>query len=176
MTDLDPCEAAVARWLAHGVTSETHPVLRYALEAFFAPIGVEARAVEAEPFGALESGLIAWWLLEPKWNPALVERGSEAAKDFGYLLESPQSFQVAVTPQGAISFQRLSNDLAAEAFFSSSKEGWLAARHGLRAAAQAEAFLFGAAYLLLRNAPLASLYAAGDDSAFCAEVRKTIEG
>ena len=114
MTVLDPCEAAVARWLAHGVTSETHPVLRFALDAFFAPVGIEARTIEAEPFGALESGLTHWWLQEPAWNPALVDRGAEAAKDFGYLLEAPQSFRITVASEGSISILRLSSDLAAE--------------------------------------------------------------
>lgn len=176
MTCVDTSEAAIARWFAHGLTSDTHPILAFALQTFFNPVGIEARVIEVEPFSALESGQPAWWLHEPKWNPLIVNRESDAAKDFGYLLESPLSFRVTVTPAAAITIERLSNDLATQAYFAASKEGWLAARHGVRAAAAAEAFVFGAAYLLATDTSLASAYATGDDAAFCAEVQRRTKG
>ena len=42
-------ELAIARWLAQGVTSLTHPLLRSALETCFHPLGIEADWLEAQP-------------------------------------------------------------------------------------------------------------------------------
>ena len=88
-----PPEPAIARWFAHGVTSLTHPVLDYALETFLGPLGVEADWIEAEPFSALESGHGGWWLRNPRWNAARLDRLHPAAADFASLLEHPEWFQ-----------------------------------------------------------------------------------
>ena len=56
------------------------------------------------------------------------------------------------------------------------EEGWRAARHAIRAAEQAEAFIFAAAGLLLANDPASAIYAAGDDAAFGAAVRRRLAG
>ncbi len=170
-------EQAIGRWFAHGVTSRTHPVLRFVLRTFFAPLGIEADALEAEPFSSLESGVGDWWLHQPRWNAARVDRTHPAAADFGYLLEAPASFRVSVAPHGWLIFEPTPGavrDLTVEAFMRSSEQGWLAARHSVQAAREAEAFLYAAVGALLADESLALLYASGDDEAFCIAVCETI--
>jgi len=152
-------ESAIARWLALGVTSRTHPVLRSAYREFFEPLGIEAAWLEAEPFSALESGCIGWWLRDARWNPARIDKGHPAAGDFEFLLADAGCFQVDVESQGALSIRP------------ASEQTWPAVRHGIRAGQGAEAFIHLAAGLLVLGDPAAELFAAGDDDAFCALVR-----
>lgn len=166
-------ECALARWLAHGITSRTHPVLDCALQTFFHPLGVEARSLEAEPFSALESGQGEWWLNKPQWNPARFDRRNRASPDFAYLLEHPGQFVVAVDDRGIISpalNPSAADDPEARSFLDAGEDGWRAVRHTLQAAQDAETFLYAAAGLILANDPVAEVYALGDDDAFCAAV------
>lgn len=167
-------EAALARWLAQGVTSHTHRVLRRVLGDFFRPLGIEADALEAEPFSALDSGHGQWWLRQPRWNPASFERSHRAEPDFRFLLDAPQRFAVAVDARGGLGIELRPlciDDPAANAALRESEQGWRAARHAFQAAEAAEAFIFAAAALLLANDSVAAIYAAGDDDGFCAAVR-----
>ncbi|MGD1030063.1 MAG: hypothetical protein ABSA05_02890 [Opitutaceae bacterium] len=152
-------ESAIARWLALGVTSRTHPVLRSAYREFFEPLGIEAAWLEAEPFSALESGYGGWWLREAWWNPARIDRGHPAAVDFEFLLAEAGRFEVGVGSQGALSIRP------------ASEQTWVAVRHGIRAGQDAEAFIHLAAGLLVLGDRAAELFAAGNDDAFCALVR-----
>jgi hypothetical protein len=152
-------ESAIARWLALGVTSRTHPVLRSAYRGFFEPLGIEAAWLEAEPFSAIESGYGGWWLRDARWNPARIEKGHPAAGDFEFLLADAGCFQVDVESQGALSIHP------------ASEQTWAAVRHGIRAGQDAEAFIHLAAGLLVLGDPAARLFEAGDDDAFCALVR-----
>ena len=65
-------------------------------------------------------------------------------------------------------------DLAVAAFMETSEQGWLAARHSLQAAREAERFLYGAVGALLTEESLSLLYASGEDDAFCAAVHESI--
>lgn len=173
----DIFEAALARWLAHGATSRTHPVLHFALNTFFGPLGIEADALEAEPLSVLESGVGDWWLQRPRWNPTCVDRSHVAAADFGYLLEAPESFRISVSTHGWLIIEPLlsaEKDLAVQAFLASSEQGWLAARHSVEAARAAEAFLYTAAGAILAEESLAALYARDDDEVFCEAVRGSL--
>jgi len=173
MDATDPIEDALARWLAHGVTSSTNPVLRFALNAFLAPLGIEAEALEAEPFGGLESGSGEWWLRNPRWSAARFDRRHSAAEDFGYFLQAPGSFTVEISSRGWLRFAQTGpDDLAAATFFRSSEDGWLAARHSVQASREVEAFLCAAAGLLLTDASFAALYASRDVLGFCEAVRR----
>jgi hypothetical protein len=170
-------EAALARWLAQGVTSHTHRVLRRVLGDFFQPLGIEAEALEAEPFSALESGQGEWWLRQPRWSPERFDRAHRAEPDFRFLLDAPSRFAVAVDPRGALGIELhplFTDDPAANAALRESEQGWRAARHALQAAEGAEAFIFAAAALLLANDSAAAIYAAGDDDGFCAAVRSRL--
>ncbi len=172
----DISEQAIGRWFAHGVTSCTHPVLHFMLRTFFHPFGIEADAIEAEPFSNLETGLGDWWLQGPRWNPRGFDRIHPAATDFGYLLDAPMSFHVSISPHGWLLIEPAENagkDLAVTAFMETTEQGWLAARHSLQAAREAEAFLYGAVGALLSEESLALLYAGGDDDTFCAAVRES---
>ena len=167
-------EAALARWLAHGVTSRTHPVLACALQTFFHPLGIEAAWLEAEPFSALESGQGEWWLRQPRWNPARFDRRHPAAPDFACLVDHPEFFLVAVDARGIISptlSPAAGDEPVARSFMEAGDEGWRAVRHTLQAAHDAETFLYAAAGLILASDPVAEVYARGDDDAFCAAVR-----
>ncbi len=164
---------ALARWLAHGLTSQTHPVLLFALHAFFQPLGIEASYLEAEPFSGIESGTGNWWLHDPRWNAATVDRGRPFARDFGGLVGFADSFRIAVTPQGGMSItptELVASDLAAQAYWETSEQGWLAARHSFEAARHTEIFLYAAAALLLNEPSIAQLYAQQDDAAFCSRI------
>jgi hypothetical protein len=170
-------EAALARWLAQGVTSRTHRVLRRVLDDFFRPLGIEAEALEAEPFSALESGCGQWWLRQPCWNPASFDRAHRAEPDFRFLLEAPQRFAITVDYRGHLGIEldpRFTDDPAANTALRESEQGWRAARHALQAAEGAEAFIFASAALLLANDSAAAIYAAGDDDAFCEVVRSRL--
>jgi len=166
-------EPAIARWIAHGVTSRTHPVLACALETFHGPLGIEAEWLEAEPFSILESGLGECWLREPQWNAARFDRRHPAGPDFACLLDHPGTFLVAVDARGVI-WPKVSPTAveapAARSFREAGEEGWRAIRHTLQAAHDAETFLYAAAGLILANDPVAAVYARGDDDAFCAAV------
>jgi hypothetical protein len=170
-------EAALARWLAQGVTSHTHRVLRRVIGDFFGPLGIEADALEAEPFSALESGHGQWWLRHPRWKPASFDRAHRAEPDFRFLLEAPQRFAITVDSRGGLGIElnpRFTHDPAANVALRESEQGWRAARHALQAAEAAEAFIFAAAALLLANDSAAAIYAAGDDDGFCAAVRSRL--
>ena len=152
-------EIAIARWLAHGFTSSTHPVLQCALATFFHPLGIEAESLEAEPFSAIESGLGEFWLRRPRWDPVRFDRAQSAWEDFGPLLDRPEPFTVAVDGRGILQFS-----------LEAGEQGSGASRHSWRAAAAAETFIFAAAGLLLANDPIAELYIQGNDAAFCKAV------
>jgi hypothetical protein len=152
-------ESAISRWLSLGVTSATHPVLRNAYQGFFAPLGIEAAWLEAEPFSALESGSGEWWLRDARWNPARLCAGHPAAGDFEILLADPGRYRVDVDSQGVLSISP------------ASEQAWAAVRHSIRAGHDAAAFINMAAALILVGDPAAALFAAGDDDAFCGSVR-----
>ena len=164
---------ALARWLAHGVTSLTHPVLDFALRSHLHPVGVEAAWLEAEPFSVLESGQGEWWLARPSWNPSRVDPSSPAAADFGLLLVNPGHFSVGVDPRGVI-LPSLSaagaGDPASRRFLESGEDAWRAVRHTVRASHGAEAFIHASAALILAGDPLCAAYAAGRDGEFCRAV------
>ena len=146
------------------------------LHTFFHPLGIEVDALEAEPFSNLETGVGDWWLQAPRWNPRGFDRTRSAASDFGFLLDAPASFRVSVSPHGWLLIEpaETAKDLAVAAFMESSEQGWLAARHSLQAAREAEAFLYGAVGALLTDESLSLLYANSEDDAFCAAVHESI--
>jgi hypothetical protein len=167
-------EPALARWISQGVTSRTHRILQCVLGDFFTPLGIEAESLEAEPFSALEAGHGAWWLRQPRWNSRLFDRSHASEPDFSFLIGAPDRFDVSVDPQGRLFIAlnpAFGRDPDAIAAFNESEQGWRAARHAVRAAEQAEAFIFAAAALLLANDPAATVYAGGHDDAFCQAVR-----
>jgi hypothetical protein len=171
-------ENALARWFAGGVTSRTHPVLKFAFDAFLSPLGIETSGLEMEPFSGLESGSGDWWLRDPGWNPLHVDRNHPNASDFGYLLEAPDRFEIAVSSHGWLTIaanRSGDSDLAAQAYLAASEGGWLAARHTVDAARNTESFLWAAASLLLVDASLAEVYADSDDPRFCAAVLQRME-
>jgi hypothetical protein len=172
-------EPAIARWLAHGITSRSHPVLHWALRIHLQPLGIAADALECEPFSALQSGSGDWWLTKPRWAPALLDAGHPGAPDFRLFLENPESFAAEVDPHGLLTF-RLSRGAvpgpAAARLWEEGEHGWLAARHSVRAAHDAEAFILGAAALILKDGRAAALYASGDDAGFCREASRRISG
>jgi hypothetical protein len=155
-------EIAIARWLAQGFTSATHPVLQWTLAAFFHPLGIEAESLEAEPFSALESGGGEFWLRRPRWNAARFDRSQAAREDFQHLLDHPEAFIATVDGRGLLQF--FPRQAGAE------DPGLAASRHSWRAAADAGAFIFAAAGLLLANDPIAENYLQGNDAAFCRAV------
>jgi hypothetical protein len=170
-------EPALARWLAQGVTSQTHRVLQQAFADHFRPLGLEAESLEAEPFSALESGHGDWWLRQPRWNPDRFDRTHAAAPDFQFLLAAPDCFAVTADVRGRLGVElapAFREDPAARALFQENDQGWRAARHALRAGEAAEAFILAAAALLLANDAAAATYAAGDDAAFGAAVRRRL--
>lgn len=165
---LSPAESALARWLAHGVTSRTHPVLYHIFQLCFQPLGIEACWLEAEPFGSLDWSENGWWLRRPIWNPARFDRQSSAASDFGPLLDHPEYFAASVDSQGVLSLAP--TDTAshfATAYLQSTNDGWDAIRHSVRAAHRADMLIYAAAGLLVANDPIAAVYAQGGDDAFC---------
>jgi len=170
---LDSPEPALARWLAGGITSRTHPVLDHARRIYFLPLGIEAECLEAEIFSDLETGGGGWWLRSPRWNPNRFDRTAAAEPDFAYLLEHGGQFDPSVGPQGVLALSISSGsvqDAAAKAWFEKSESGWWAIRHTVRAARQAEAFIYAAAGSLLASSPAATLYAEGRVDEFCTAI------
>ena len=169
----DSPEPALARWLAAGITSLTHPVLDRALRIHFLPLGIEAEWLEAETFGDLETGGGGWWLRNPRWNPNRFDRTGAAAPDFAYLLDHAGQFDAAVGPQGVLTLSLSAGsaeDGEASAWFDRSESGWCAIRHSVRAARQVEAFIYAAAGSLLASSPAAILYAEGRVDEFCTAI------
>jgi hypothetical protein len=165
---------ALARWLAHGLTSLTHPVLDFALRSHLNPVGVEAAWLEAEPFSVLESGQGEWWLTRPAWNPSRIDRSSPAAADFGPLLGNPAHFSVRVDSRGVILPSLTATgagDPASRRFLEFGEEAWRAVRHTVRASHDAEAFIHASAAFILAGDPLSAAYASGEDGEFCRAVR-----
>ena len=170
---MDSPEPAIARWLANGASSRTHPVLDWALRTFFGPLGITADSLECEPFSALESGLGDWWLRLPGWDPRRLDPRHAGAPDFSPLLERPDCFSVAVDSHGQFLIGLKPGhaaDLAARQLWEGGERGWRVARHGVRAAQDSEAFIFAAAGMVLANEPEAAIYADGDDAGFCRAV------
>jgi hypothetical protein len=165
MNDAAASQAALARWLAQGATSLTHPLLRHALEACFHPIGIEADWLEAEPFGAEEWAMGECWLRGARWNPGRIRPGHPAAADLAPWAGTPRAARVDAA--GLLYFaagpQPHSPILDAEST-------WRAVRHSVRASHRAAAFIHAGAGLLLAGDPLVERYAAGDDTGFAAEV------
>ncbi len=159
MDKIPASEAALARWLAGGATSQSHPVLRFALATFLHPLGIEAAYLEAEPFSALESGLGAWWLREPAWNRFRFDPAHPAAPDFRPLIDRAGGLAVSVDDHGVLTPALEDRESA-----------WRAARHTLHAAHGAEAFIYAAAGLILADEAAAAAYASGDHRSFCATV------
>jgi len=165
-------ESAIARWLAHGATSRTHPVLRWAFRTYFQPLGIVADSLECEPFSALESGLGGWWLRQARWSPECFAPAHPGAADFRLLLDNPGLFAAAVDPQGLLTVcpkPGTEGDAAARRLWEAGEQGWLAARHSVRAAHDAEMFILGAAGMILDGGRAAERYAAGDDAGLCRE-------
>jgi hypothetical protein len=167
MADRDT-QAALARWLAHGCTSVTHPLLRAALENCFHPVGIEADWLEAEPFGAEESAIGTCWLRGARWNPGRLRPGSPAAAD----LAPWAGVAAVVDAAGLLDFAGLAPPGTAG---DDPDLTWTAVRHSVRAAHRAAAFIHAAAGLLLAGDPLAARYAAGDDTGFANEVWRRLE-
>jgi hypothetical protein len=168
-------EAALARWLADGVTSLTHPVLDHCLRTFFAPLGIEADWLEAEVFGDLENGGGGWWLRGGRWRPAGFDRTGAAAADFMPLLDHPERFLVGVGGQGHLRLEAAGADPAAQAWLDASEAGWRAIRHSCRAAHAAEAFIYAAAGAILASDPASSHYANGRADRFCQAIAERLE-
>jgi len=174
---MDPPDEALARWLAHGVTSRTHPVLHWALERYFHPLGIRAESLEAEPFSALEAGQGEWWLRRPSWDAAGIAPASPAAPDLEILRRAPGSFLVGVDHQGILTIAMNPSsgaDPAVEAFLADGESVWKAARHAVRAAHSVGSVIYGAAGMILARDPLAEVYARGDDAGFCEAVAKAM--
>jgi hypothetical protein len=177
MSGLNSPEAALARWFSQGITSQTHRLLQIAFDEFFQPLGIEAAALEAEPFSALESGQGEAWLRDPHWNPGRFERAHPAEPDFRFLLDRPERFAVSVDSRGHLAVgldAAHADDPAVREILRENESGWRAARHALRAAAELDGFILAAAALLLANDPVAEIYAGGDDAAFAAAVRRRL--
>jgi hypothetical protein len=174
---MDSPEEALARWFAHGVSSRTHPVLHWALTRYFHPLGIRAESLESEPFSALESGLGEWWLRRPRWDPGGIALDGPAARDFEVLRRAPGNFLVEVGPRGGLSIglnPAVPADAAMAASWAESECGWRAARHAVRAAHEVDAFVYGAAGMILARDPLAEIYRGGDDSGFCEGVARVM--
>jgi hypothetical protein len=167
MADRD-AQAALARWLAQGCTSLTHPLLRAALETCFHPVGIEADWLEAEPFGAEESAIGTCWLRGARWNPGRLRPGSPAAAD----LAPWAGVAAGVDAAGLLELAGLAPPGAAG---DDPDLTWRAVRHSVRAAHRAAAFIHAAAGLLLAGDSLAARYAAGDDTGFANEVWRRLE-
>jgi hypothetical protein len=174
---MDLPNEALARWLAHGVSSRTHPVLHWAMGRYFCPLGIRAESLEAEPFSALESGLGEWWLRGPCWNPVGIDPEGPAGPDLDVLRRYPGSFAVEVDRRGLLSITQVPSAgvaPAVSAFWADGDSVWRAARHAVRAAHKVESVLFGAAGMILAGDPLSEVYAGGDDAGFCEAVARAM--
>jgi len=163
-------EFAVARWLAHGVTSLTHPILRHVLETCFHPLGIEADWLESEPFGAPENACGCCWLRRPRWNPRRLDPRHPAAADL-----SAWAADAAAITVDAAGIIVIAAGPAAQMPEGMPDPTWLAIRHSVRAAQRAGSFIQAAAGLLLAGDPLARCYAAGEDARFSAEIWRRLE-
>jgi hypothetical protein len=144
---------------------------------FFHPLGIEAESLEAEPFSAIEAGQGCWWLRGPAWSPCRFDRSHAAEPDFRFLLDSPGRYTVSVDPGGRLLVGDSPASIEGPASGDSARTAelvWRAARHAVRAAEEAEAFILAAAALILANDPAAAIYAAGDDESFCEAVRRRL--
>jgi hypothetical protein len=137
-------EEALARWLAHGLTSRTHPILAQAFSHCFSPLGIEAEWLECEPFGCLATGLPPCWLRSPRWNPGGVDSAHPSFSALERWRKEPDRVQV-----GTDGIFRIAGPGEAT---------WEAVRESVRAAALASAFLNAAAALILSDAETAQLY------------------
>jgi hypothetical protein len=162
-------EPALARWLAHGVTSLTHPLLRHALETCFHPLGIEADWLESEPFSAGDNPVGVCWLRRPRWNPARLDPALAARVDL-----SPWAAEAAAITVDAAGIFKIST-AAADSLAGDPDHTWRAIRHSVRAAQRATDFIHAAAALILAGDPLALRYAAGDDAGFSAEIWRRFE-
>ncbi len=152
---------AVARWLEGGITSATHPMLAWAFAHAFAPLGIEADWLEAEPFGQLETGVVTVWLRQPRWIPSKVAPEHPGAADLAEL--APHAAEVTVGPDGLL---RPPAELP---------DPWRFIRHSAAAKAEISAYLAAAAAALVLDAGLATIYAAGEDDAFRAALAKRLD-
>ncbi|MGH7995637.1 MAG: hypothetical protein ACREFX_04720 [Opitutaceae bacterium] len=148
---------AIARWLAGGVRSTTHPLLNHALRRYFSPLGIDADWLEAEPFGALECGSAECWLRNPRWNPEKVDPARPDAAPLR--ARALQAAETRVDPGGILHFPPHADN-----------DPWPAVRLSVNAASSAAHFIHAAAALLFVDERAAALYAAGDDTAFIALV------
>jgi hypothetical protein len=166
-------ETALSRWLADGVTSQTHPILRFALQNHLGPLGIRAEWLEVEPFGILECQSGGWWLRGARWEGNLLQPDHPAAPDFSCLIQHGGQFKVEVDGQGCLEIDLAPGtmpDSEAGAWFGKSGRGWEAIRHSVRAADSMEAFIYAAAGSLLASNPAATYYAEGKIDAFCREI------
>jgi hypothetical protein len=179
--DLSPAaEAAVARWIEGGVTSLTHPVLAQLFRDCFAPLGIEADWLEAEPFSSLEAGWPDGWLRLPRWNPARLDPHHPAAIDLQHwALEQAQADQTAdrdgsavepaaivtVQPDGLFRLPESTDERAA----------WAAVRHSVAARERVRVFLAAAAASLLFDAEAAAIYRDGDAAEFVRRIWAQME-
>jgi hypothetical protein len=167
MTEPAGSHAALARWLASGVTSISHPLLREALERCFHPIGIEADWLEAEPFGGAEA-IRCCWLRRPRWNPARIPPAHPATADLAPWASDPAAVHVDCAGFLHLPSPRGGADLDPAA-------SWRAVRHSVGAGERAAAFIRAAAGLVLAGSPLAAGYASGDDAGFAAAVWRCLE-
>ena len=151
-------EAAVARWIAAGVTSLTHPFLALVYRDCFVPLGIEADWFEAEPFSSLEAGWPDGWLRRPRWNPAQVDPSHAAAGALRPWLDQPSA--VTVRCDGLLQLPPSTDERAA----------WAAIHASVIARERARAFLAAAAASLLFDPDAAAIYCAGDAAAFARRI------
>jgi hypothetical protein len=151
-----PAVAAVTRWLSLGPRSTQHPILRQAWRTAFAPLGIEAAWLEAEPFSGLETATAECWLREPRWNPATLDPNVPG----GGALQAwaSRASEVRVSAAGHLVFPAAAGDT------------WPAVRLSVAAALSAALFIHAAAALLLADEDAARLFAEGRDAAFIAYV------
>jgi hypothetical protein len=173
--DISPAaEAAVARWIAGGVTSLTHPVLAQLYRDCFAPLGIEADWLEAEPFSSLEAGWPDGWLRRPRWNPARLDPTHPAAADLQrWAVHSPpaccngaqQAPVVTVQLDGVLRLPESTEEQTA----------WAAVRHSVAARERVRAFLAAAAASLLFDPEAAAIYRDGDAAKFVRRIWAQME-
>jgi hypothetical protein len=155
MTPNPAAEAAVARWLAGGATSLTHPVLNRVLADCYHPLGIEALWLEAEPFSALEAGGGEGWLRGALWSSARMDPAHPAARDLAPWIS--RAAEISATADGLIRLPPAGPG---------DPDPWLAIRHSVFARSRASAFLCAAAGSLLFDAEAAVIYRDGNDAAF----------
>lgn len=156
-----PAVAAIARWLRFGSRSTGHPLLAWAFDTHYAPLGIAADWLEAEPFGALDQPAVPCWLRCPRWEPARIDRRHPRS---GPLLAlAGRSAEASIDAAGVLSFAPSVDD------------AWPCIRATMRAAADAADFIHAAAALILVDEGAASLYASGEDERFTAFVQSHLD-